>query len=329
MFFHCSVYQVLNNDFCKWILFHLLFTVMGAEVVQVVPQGIESVNGSSDNMGCTSSLVDSDGVMVCESGSYLVDGCSPDIDTSTSDWASQLVTVRRSDGPDLNFPHVLLTFGFDMNVSLTGIEMDWFLCPDWNISAPDIAVYLNEDYKLTSTNILTLPFVFADNKDSLQSSCDSLSTVTFSGGSFEGSYYRTIHILVTLLEYPSIEWVHVGEVRFIGIDSPTCTQPTLPSSPTITPPPEPLFSFSTPLAEISSTASFFPSHNATNAFLSSEEATATASNRLPASSKWFRTKKHRGKEGEGGGACAVEVAEIKQFIDLLLGSLGLSQLSMK
>ena len=270
--------------------------------------------------------------MVCESQSYLVDGCSPDINTRTSDWASQLVTVRRSEGSlGVSFPHVLLTFGFNTNVLMTGIEMDWFLCPDWGIGAPSIAVYLNPNYNLSSTNIFTFPFVFA-NVNSLQSSCDSLSTVTFSGGSFVGSYYRTIHILVTLSLHPSIEWVHVGEVRFVGIDSPTCTQPTLLSSPTITPPPEPLFSFSTPLAEISSTASFSPSHYATSAFLSSEEATATASNRLPASSKWFRAKKRRGKEGEGVGACAplkvidghtygacyIEVAEIKQFIDLCL-----------
>ena len=209
--------------------------------MQVVPQGIESVNGSSVNMGCTSSLVDSGGVLVCESRSYLVDGCSPDI--NTTDWASQLVTVRRSEGTfDVPLPHVLLTFGVDTAVSLTGIEMDLFLCPDWGIGAPSIAVYLNEEYNLTSTNILNLPFVFADNKDSLQSSCDSLSTVTFSGGSFMGSYYRTIHILVTLLEYPSIEWVHVGEVRFIGMESPgiegpTCLQPTPPLS---LPTPEPL-----------------------------------------------------------------------------------------
>ena len=149
----------------------------------------------------------------------------PLVNTSASDWASQLVTVRMSnDGPGINFPHVLLTFGFDTAVSLTGIEMDWFLCPDWGIGAPSITVYLNEEYNLDSTNILTLPFAFADNRDSLQSSCDSLSTVTFSGGSFVWSYYRTIHILVDLLEYPSIaEWVHVGEVRFIGIDSPTCS----------------------------------------------------------------------------------------------------------
>ena len=53
--------------------------------VQVVPQVI---HGSLTDMGCTSALVDSGDVMTCNSQSYLVDGCSPDIDTSTSDWAS-------------------------------------------------------------------------------------------------------------------------------------------------------------------------------------------------------------------------------------------------
>ena len=59
--------------------------------VVVVPQGIESVNGSSVNMGCTSPLVDSGGVMICDecSTNLLIDGNSPAIDTSTSDWASQ------------------------------------------------------------------------------------------------------------------------------------------------------------------------------------------------------------------------------------------------
>ena len=204
------------------------------------------------NMGCTSSLVNSGGVMVCESQSYLVDGCSPDIDTSTSDWASQLVTVRRSnDGPGINFPHVLLTFGFETAVSLTGIEMDWFLCPDWGIGAPSIALYLNEEYNLANTNILNLPFVFAEG-NSTQSSCDSLSTVTFSGGSLLGTY-RTIHILVDLSGHPSIQWVHVGEVRFIGVDSPTCLQPTLPIYPALTSsPPSPLQSLSPTLGGLTS-----------------------------------------------------------------------------
>ena len=96
--------------------------------VQVLPEGIEAVNGSSTDMGCTSALVDSGDVMTCNSQSYLVDSCSPDIDTSTSDWASQLVTVRRNEGTAaVPIPHVLLTFGFDTAVSLTRIEIDLFL----------------------------------------------------------------------------------------------------------------------------------------------------------------------------------------------------------
>ena len=42
--------------------------------VQVLPEGIQSVNGSSTDMGCTSALVDSGDVMTCNSQSYLVDG---------------------------------------------------------------------------------------------------------------------------------------------------------------------------------------------------------------------------------------------------------------
>ena len=170
--------------------------------------------------------------MVCGSRSYLVDGVSPNIDTCTSDWASQLVTVRRSEGTaGITFPHVLLTFGFDTAVSLTGIEVDLFNCPDWNIGALSIAVYLNPDYNLASTtNIFSLPFV-SPSHNSLQPSCDSLSTVTISGGSFLIGSYRTVYILVDLSHTSSIQWVHVGEVRFIGIDSQTCLQPTPSPSP--------------------------------------------------------------------------------------------------
>ena len=231
LYFFGRTGEVEESFDCHTVYSSLFFPVDCVVPDQVVvPQGIESVNGSSANMGCTCPLVDSGGVLVCESQSYLIDGVSPDINTNTSDWASQLVTVRRSegsldrlsnDGPDLNFPHVLLTLGFDTAVSLTGIEMDWFLCPDWGIGDPDIFVYLNEDYNLANNNIFNHSFVLA-NDDSPQSSCDSLSTVTFSGGSFLNIPYRTFHILVDLSQHPSIEWVHVGEVRFIFL------QPTLP-----------------------------------------------------------------------------------------------------
>ena len=190
--------------------------------VQVVPYAIESVNGADVNMGCTSPLVDRGCVMVCESLSHLVDGYSPDIDTSTSDWASQLVTVRRSLTENIRYDHVLLTFGFDTAVSLTGIELDLFLCPEWNIGAPLLNMYADEKDNLVPPPCLT----FMDYTPT-QSSCDSLSTVSipFEGRVFANLSIRTLNIVVSL-STSTIDWVYVGEVRFFGANATTVSTAT-------------------------------------------------------------------------------------------------------
>ena len=98
-------------------------------------------------------LVDSGGVMTCNSQSYLVDGCSPDIDTCTCGWTFQLVTVRRNEGTvAVPIPHVLLTFGFDTAVSLTGIEMDPSTRNVIEMTSPTHAVQNSQ--KLTSNLII-------------------------------------------------------------------------------------------------------------------------------------------------------------------------------
>ena len=182
----------------------------------VVPQGIESVNGSSVNMGCTSPLVDSDGVIICDecSTNLLIDGNSPAIDTSTSDWASQLVTVRKTQTNEVVFDHVLLTFGFDTAVTLTGIEMHLFLCPEWGINAPFISAYFDEESNLVfSGQSLNLP---SQGRTPSQSSCNSLSTVTISlGDGLRSTPYLTVHVLISSFNR-FIDWAHVGEVRFLG-----------------------------------------------------------------------------------------------------------------
>ena len=200
----------------------ILFSCTGVEGVpfQVLPQGIESVNGSSETMGCTSPLVVRDGVMVCDciSSSFLVDGISPNINTSDNDWAAQLVTVRRNEGnADIPFPYVLMTFGFDTAVSPTGIEIDFFHCPAWGIAAPRIGVYFNEEYNFTIRTISTdhdainLPFKAVTTT---VSDCDYLSTVMVSP---DPGPYHIFHILVTFDTEP-IDWVYVGEVRFLGLN---------------------------------------------------------------------------------------------------------------
>ena len=216
-------------------IYHIgAMTLMPLKVVQ--PYGIESVDGSDINMGCTSLLVDSDGVMICDSCSnnYPIDGKSPAIDTSTSDWASQLVTVRKtqSDRVTLNgtqFDHVLLTFGFDTAVTLTGIELDLFLCPDMYINAPNIRVFANDKSNLTFTydplnnnNFPYQSYPSTPSDPSIESliSCDSLSTVniTLSSEFFPSDKsFFTWHVLITSF-LPSVDWVYVGEVRFLSMD---------------------------------------------------------------------------------------------------------------
>ena len=169
-------------------------------------------------MGCTSPLVESGGVMVCSSSSTLLDGISPTIDTSTSDWASQLVTVRITEYTEnVPYPHVVLTFGFDTAVSLTGIELNMFICPEWNIGAPYITVYADLKTNLVFNGGSDLPF---QNYRPSQSSCHSLSTVSISfGDSLTTSSYSTWHIAVSGFQ-DSIGWAHVGEVIFLGADGP-------------------------------------------------------------------------------------------------------------
>ena len=178
--------------------------------MQVV-QGIESVNGSDINMGCASPLVDRGGVMVCNnSESYLVDGCSPTIDTSTSNWASQLVILKKvSDHDDIQIDHVLLTFGFNTALLPTAIELDLFLCPEWNIGAPIISVLASNNSDL----IFSFGFETLATNNTSFNSCDSLSTVSIP---LQGdSSYLTWYILVTFpAPHEDIQWVHVGEVRF-------------------------------------------------------------------------------------------------------------------
>ena len=187
-----------------------------------MPQGIESVNGSVVNMGCTSQLVDSGGVMICNmSQSYLVDGCSPAIDTSTSDWASQLVTVRKTQNDEIQFDHVLLTFGFDPAVTLTGIELDLFLCPEFNTYALFFTVYGNTESNFDLTlPVTSLPFEnYPMGGEVIPHSCDSLSTVTIPISDVDAleDSFHTWHILISQFN-SSIDWVHVGEVRFLGTD---------------------------------------------------------------------------------------------------------------
>ena len=101
-------------------------------------------------------------------------------------------------------------------MSLTSIELDLFLCPEWSIGAPVIDVYGDESRDLVLITIQTLTFLGSSNNQPSQSSCDSLSTVSIPlQDDAARSSYLTWYIAVDTAEN-YIDWVHVGEVRFLG-----------------------------------------------------------------------------------------------------------------
>ena len=178
-----------------------------------IPQGIESVNGSNIDMMCS------------HGENCLLDGHSPYIDTSLVNWASNLVTVRKNVATDdIGYDHVVLTFAFDEDVTLTGLEIDLFLCPEWGIHAPFITIYGSNisDFILYPSQSRATNGDFIRNYEPSHTSCDCLSTVVFPFEIGESSSYPIWHIVVSFSSFPNIiEWVHVGEVRFLNMDGVT------------------------------------------------------------------------------------------------------------
>ena len=211
--YNSQIFAVIYTYLYMHVIVCVLYAV-AVPAVQVVPQRIWPVNGSNTTMGCASPLVDRGGVMVCNnSETYLVDGCSPAIDTSTSNWASQLVTLRGNNGNNF-VEEVVLTFVFDTAVSLHYIELDMFICLEWNIGAPYIQVYAD----VNSTLVYSDKSTYIGGSFPRLSSCDSLSLDIVSFGDVQrSSSYHTWHIIVEA-DLDS-EWVYVGEVRFLEEDS--------------------------------------------------------------------------------------------------------------
>ena len=171
-----------------------------------IPEGIQSVNGSSDTL------------TACGSTSCVLDGNIPSINTNDSNWASQLETVRKNDAnDDIDYDHVVLTFSFSQNVTLRLVELYVLYCLEWRIGAPYIALYGNNGLHFTS-DITLSNTDFLDRyraSECKSSSCDSLSLFNLNVRNGEPAH-STYHIVISDIQR-TIDWVHVGEVKFFDI----------------------------------------------------------------------------------------------------------------
>ena len=149
--------------------------------------------------------------------SFLNDDDDPVINTTDPNWASELVTVRKNRGIwQIPYDYAVLSFLFQLPVSLTSIKLSLFKCPQWGIGAPNITVYVdkandNNFLNFDTQNIGNIPLAqFQDD----QVSCNGLVSVTIPLKI--DTQYRIWYIVVSFEAQPDIDWVYVGEVQFIA-----------------------------------------------------------------------------------------------------------------
>ena len=184
--------------------------------------GLQSVNGSDPTGGCTNSTISRfPGVGVCRTGnSSLVDGSIPTLPPSlvgVNDWAAGLFTVNRSGKTSIE-----IGFELSINILLVQVELELFNCPEWGIAAPNITVYTWNVFPglLPSSRALATRLGGVTTLNS--TSCDSITRVLIplQQNSPAGFYYLEF----TFDGAPSVQWVHLAEVRFFdSIASPTPT----------------------------------------------------------------------------------------------------------
>jgi len=181
--------------------------------------GLQSVNGSDPTGGCTSTnstLLH--GISLCHLGtSSLVDGSIPTLPPSlvgVNNWATGLFTVNRS-------RRTSFEIGFDLNISvcLIQVELELFNCPEWGITAPNITVYTWVAFPA----MLPSPRMIATRLGGVttlnSTSCDSITRVLIPLQQIGSAKFYYLDF--TFDGAPSVQWVHLAEVRlFDSIPSP-------------------------------------------------------------------------------------------------------------
>ena len=198
----------------KWIL-----GICFQPVAYTLPDGLQSVNGSSSTGGCQPESC----VMMPISGTSingcdclgntpvngtLIDGVIPmSIDTIQQGWASELFTVSRI-GQD----SILIGFEFSSEVYLRGIEIGLFNCPALGIGISGVHVYSSFVFPTFISSASTL---LIKHSSTPIDSCQSLSIISIPILSSMGFSHYFIEFLFTGgSSVHQLTWLYLGEIRF-------------------------------------------------------------------------------------------------------------------
>ena len=211
------------------IIFNLTIALVHPSRLTYPSPGLQSVNGSDPTGGCTDPTISRfPGVGVCCTGnSSLVDGSVPTLPPSlvgANDWAAGLFTVNRSGRTSIEI-------GFNLiNIRLVQVELELFNCPEWGIAAPNITVYT----WVTFPGLLPSPRAIATRLGGVttltSTSCNSITRVLIPLQQISSAPFYYLEF--TFDGAPSVQWVHLAEVRFFDSIPPSTPATSSMSSPT-------------------------------------------------------------------------------------------------
>ena len=192
-----------------WQVYDLFWfsSVESRPIFHTLPLERVSIFGSQADGRCNSTSVVND-MNICNGTSVLNDGVTPTLygvsEDPSSEWASQLFTMRRS-GTDT----ISLIFQLSSVLNHNRVEVAVFNCPQRGIYAPSIGVY-SFSYKRTIKSLQ-------------HTSCDHLIKFCL-----DFNLSTTLQFFV--LEFPyqtDSDYVFLGEVTFYDDGSSSCDAPEL------------------------------------------------------------------------------------------------------
>jgi len=185
-----------------------------------LPDGLQSVNGSHHNGGCSRATSHGHFCRELDGGgtSDLTDCIIPSLGGFQSNWAAGLFTVNRSGQSSFH-----LGFDFSRPVNVTRVELDLFTCPEWGIATQTITVY---EYTLGILNFFAALARALGHTTASITSCTSIVRVVIP---LELPQNPTPSYVIDFTfdnTATNIQWVHIAEVRFLEDEDTQCLTPS-------------------------------------------------------------------------------------------------------
>ena len=168
---------------------------------------MDNIDGSQVNGGCPASCIKSTMLCQCSDGNTSglhIDGIIPDINTSTTgSWANQLFAIC------VTQVNVQLGFQFREPVLIASVELNLFICYQWNIPMREFNVTIS-----TSALILSIPIndiiIGSLVVDMNEANCNSLTRLIIDLKSNMTSMYY----IIRFISLAPLNRLYIGEIVF-------------------------------------------------------------------------------------------------------------------